>query len=182
MFTTATPGVQLLSIVSSGARPSNAAPYPVDVGTATTGAATSPATTRGECPVHARHHDDHPGRAEHVEPAQQSVQAGDTDVHDQVGGAAEVPGGEQRLPRDGLVGRACGHDEDLATHRVRRVGGPRQQPAGYVMKGVGQLAEDRFGVLRAGPGEQRGGPVAAQRAGDQPDLFGVLPRQYTASG
>ena len=76
--------------------------------------------------------------------------------------------------RDGLVGRAGGHHEDLATHRVRRVGGPRQQPAGYVVEGVGQLAEDRCGVLRAGPGEQRAGSMAAQRAGDQPDLFGRL--------
>src|SRR5450756_870155 len=50
MFTTATPGAQALSIVRSAATPSNAAPYPTEVGTATTGADTRPATTPGRAP------------------------------------------------------------------------------------------------------------------------------------
>src|SRR5690625_2697709 len=50
ILTTATPGAQALSIDSSGARPPNAAPYPTDVGTATTGALTRPATTLGSAP------------------------------------------------------------------------------------------------------------------------------------
>src|SRR4051794_25026185 len=50
MLTMATPGAQALSIVSSGAKPPNAAPYPTDVGTAITGAATRPATTPGSAP------------------------------------------------------------------------------------------------------------------------------------
>src|SRR5665647_1814539 len=50
MFTTATPGAQALSIVRSAATPPNAAPYPTEVGTATTGADTRPATTPGRAP------------------------------------------------------------------------------------------------------------------------------------
>ena len=50
MFTTATPGAQEFSIARSAASPSKAAPYPTDVGTATTGADTNPATTLGSAP------------------------------------------------------------------------------------------------------------------------------------
>src|SRR6185437_6152099 len=50
MFTTVTPAAQLFNIVSSGAMPANAAPYPTLVGTAITGDRTSPPTTDGSAP------------------------------------------------------------------------------------------------------------------------------------
>lgn len=50
MLTTETPGAQAFSIVSNGATPDMAAPYPTLVGTATTGHLTSPATTPGIAP------------------------------------------------------------------------------------------------------------------------------------
>src|SRR5659263_114545 len=50
MLTSAAPGAHALSMVSRGARPPNAAPYPTEVGTAITGAETRPATTPGRAP------------------------------------------------------------------------------------------------------------------------------------
>ena len=50
MFTTATLGEQLFIIPRSAARPRKLAPYPTLVGTAITGALTSPATTLGRAP------------------------------------------------------------------------------------------------------------------------------------
>src|SRR5690606_38866524 len=50
MLHTKTPGAQLLSIVRSAAMPPKLAPYPTEVGTAITVAATSPPTTEGSAP------------------------------------------------------------------------------------------------------------------------------------
>src|SRR5699024_1321134 len=51
MLTTPTPGAQLLSMVSRGAMPPAPAPYPTEVGTATTGQDTRPPTTLGRAPA-----------------------------------------------------------------------------------------------------------------------------------
>ena len=178
MLTTATPGAQLLSIVSRGASPSNDAPYPVDVGTATTGAATSPATTLGQRPVHPGHHDDHPRRAQHVQPAQHPVQPGHPDVHDQVGGAAEVPGGEQGLAGDRVVGGAGGDHDDPAADGVRRVGRPGQQAA---VGGVQRRRAARASTAAACAAVARVNSVAApcsrRAAAISPTCSGVLPGQ-----
>ncbi len=50
MFTTATPGAHDASIVRSAESPSNDAPYPTLVGTATMGVEMRPATTEGSAP------------------------------------------------------------------------------------------------------------------------------------
>jgi hypothetical protein len=50
MLTTTTLAEQLLSMVNRGATPEKAAPYPMLVGTATTGQSTSPPTTLGRAP------------------------------------------------------------------------------------------------------------------------------------
>ena len=50
MFTTETPVAQLFSMPRSAARPLKLAPYPTDVGTATTGHETRPATTLARAP------------------------------------------------------------------------------------------------------------------------------------
>ena len=50
MFTTATPGLQLASMVLSATIPPWATPVPTEVGTPITGACTSPATTAGSAP------------------------------------------------------------------------------------------------------------------------------------
>src|SRR5438132_12568938 len=50
MFTTATPGLQLASIVFSATTPPWATPVPTDVGTPITGARNRPATTAGNAP------------------------------------------------------------------------------------------------------------------------------------
>src|SRR3989344_5383511 len=50
MFTTTTPGLHELSIVSKGAIPLKDAPYPTDVGTAIIGLPINPETTLGKTP------------------------------------------------------------------------------------------------------------------------------------
>ena len=50
MFTTEMPDAHDVSIPRSAANPSNDAPYPIDVGTATTGTSTSPPTTLASAP------------------------------------------------------------------------------------------------------------------------------------
>ncbi len=50
MFTTVTPGAHEFSMPSSAATPPKEAPYPTDVGTATSGTPTSPPTTLGSAP------------------------------------------------------------------------------------------------------------------------------------
>lgn len=50
MFTTLTFDAQLLSMLNSAAIPPKLAPYPTDVGTAITGAPTSPPTTLASAP------------------------------------------------------------------------------------------------------------------------------------
>ena len=104
------------------------------------------------------------------------MQPGHPDVHDQFGGAAEVPGGEQGLAGDGMVGGAGGDHDDPAADGLRRVGRPGQQPAVGVVRGVGKLREHGGGVLGGGPGEQRARPVLAHGGRDQPDLLGGLAR------
>ena len=144
MLTTATPGAQALSIVSSAASPSKAAPYPTDVGTATTGADTSPATTLGRRAVHSRHHDDDAGRSQQLQPAQDPVQPGHADVDDQLGVAAQVLRREQRLPRDRQVRGTGAQHEDAAPDRLRHSGRPGHQSGHLVDGGVGQdLAQHR---------------------------------------
>ena len=50
MFTTDTPSAHEFNIASAAATPPAPTPYPTEVGTATTGTATSPATTLGSAP------------------------------------------------------------------------------------------------------------------------------------
>ena len=83
MLTTATPGAHAFNIASSAANPPNDAPYPTDVGSATTGDEMRPATTLGEGAVHAGRNDHHAGSPEQIEVPQDPVQPGDPDVNDQ---------------------------------------------------------------------------------------------------
>ena len=71
---------QELSIASRAATPPKLAPYPTLVGTAMTGAVTSPPMTLGERAFHAGDDDDHARRGEPVALRQEPVQAGDADV------------------------------------------------------------------------------------------------------
>ena len=103
MFTTATPGAQELSIVSKGAIPSNAAPYPTDVGTAITGRGDEPGHQPWQCAVHSGDDDDDPGGPELVEPAQDALQPGDTDIDHQVSRPAEIARGQLGLSGNSQV-------------------------------------------------------------------------------
>ena len=64
--------------------------------------------------LHARHHDQHAGRAQHVERGEQAVQPGDADVAEQLDRVAEASRHQRRFRRDGQVGRARAHHGDRA--------------------------------------------------------------------
>ncbi len=86
--------------------------------------------------------------AEQLQPAEDPVQPGHPDVDDQLGVAAEVPGGEQRLPRDRQVGRPGAEDEDAAPGRLRGCGRPGDQPGHLVDRRVGQHLAQHRDLLR----------------------------------
>ena len=89
-----------------------------------------------------------------------------------------MPGGEQGLAGDAVVGGAGGDHDDPAADGVGRLGRPGQQAAVVGVGGVGQLREHRGGVRGGGPGEQRGRARASRRAAAiSPTCSGVLPGQ-----
>src|SRR6202035_2404581 len=108
MLTTVTPGEQVCSIASSAASPLPPAPYPVDVGTATTGTATSPPTRVGKAPS--------------IPATTTTASMSRRDAH--VVGAQNSHvhgfGNHSRLLGNIDIGAACGQDADGAGGRLGR--------------------------------------------------------------
>lgn len=80
ILTTPTPGAHPLNIPSNAASPPKLAPYPTEVGTATIGAATSPATALGKSAFHPRDHNQNSCLTQRLQMGQQSVNARHTHI------------------------------------------------------------------------------------------------------
>ena len=104
--TTVMPDEQADSMASSAVTPSSAAPYPVLVGTATTGAGVSAAHHAGERALHAGDHDDRVGHGERVDLGEKPVQPGDPAVGEHGGVEPQCRAG-RRCTRWRPAGRRC---------------------------------------------------------------------------
>ena len=104
--TTVTPLAHDACIASRAVTPSSPAPYPTDVGTATTGHDRETTDHAGECALHAGDDDDRVGGGDSIEVGEQPVQPGDPDVVESVG--LDAVGGERdRPPRRPRGCRRC---------------------------------------------------------------------------
>jgi hypothetical protein len=103
------------------------------------------------------------------------MQPSHADIDHELGGAAEVLGGEQGLAGDREVGGAGGDDDDETAGRLGRLGWPREHPGVDVVARVGQFVEDGLGMGLLGPGEQGDDVVSVADGGcDGGDLLGCL--------
>ena len=84
------------------------------VGTAITGASTSPPTTEGQGPLHSRHDDDHAASADLLRPVEQAVQPGHAHVVEAVDGGAEERRRHGRFLRHRQVGGSGADDRNPA--------------------------------------------------------------------
>ena len=152
-------------MASKAASPSNAAPYPTDVGTATTGALINPATTLGSAPsmpattttTAARRSNSRRSRirCSPATPTSTTVSVAST----------EIGGGQGCFAGDRQVGGAGGGDDHQPAGWSGRGGRPGQQSRRLVVVGIGQLVQDRRRVVRRGAGEQGDVGRGPQRAG-----------------
>ena len=174
MFTTDTPLAQLFSIPSRAASPWKLAPYPMLVGTATTGTDDEARDHAGERAFHAGDDDDDAGGAEPIVLAQQAVKSGDADVVEPVDRVAHHLGGDGGFLGDGQVRRAGRRDEDGAApggHLVHAAG----DGAGHlVILGGGHHGAHRVVRRLVGAGDEQRVATGDDAIGDGGDLIGRL--------
>jgi len=124
-----------------------------------------------QCTVHSGDNDDDAGGPELVEPTQDALQPGDTDIDNQISRAAEIGRGQLGLSGNSQVLRAGGYDQDASAASGRWLRRPGNQLRDVFLMGVGKFEQDRLGVRRARPGEQRCGAGPPDGPGNGADLL-----------
>ena len=142
-----------------------------------------PGDDAGEGAVHPGHDDDRGRPVDELPAGQDPVQARHSHVHDELDRAAEVPGREHGLLRDGQVRGAGAEHGDETPGRRRRIGWPGEEAGSLVVSGVGQRGQDCRRVVGVRAGEQhrpRVCPVSwasRRRRAIAPTWSAVLPSQ-----
>ena len=125
MFTTVTPGAHEFSIPSSAATPPNEAPYPTDVGTATSGTPTSPPTTLGSAPSIPATTIRQSAASSRSRTAMIRCSPATPDVRDQIDPGPEHPSRRRSLSRHRSIRRTGRHDSDSPAQHGRRRRAPQ---------------------------------------------------------
>ena len=102
------------------------------------------------------------------------MQAGDTNIDDQLGGPSQIAGCELRFLGDREIGGSGGKDHHEAPGSVGNRGRPGQQMGVLIMKRSRKLRQDRSGMLLVRPGEECHVRLISYRSGDHAELLGSL--------
>lgn len=125
-----------------------------------------------EGPFHTGGDDDGVASLEPIPYGEKAVDAGDADVADAIHGVPKGFKGDGGLLGDGDIRGAGAYHGHLAKDGGHGPADDRDAPRDGVKAGIGILGDDRFEVLRSGPGAEYDAIGLQKRAGDGENLLG----------